>query len=302
MLKTIYNLGLFLAILLFISCTNSSSEMEKEEAEVVEEVVEEIDAQEDLLYQFDNTLFSVPSPYETSSLLKELNLNYNAQIINPLENITKYTGNFKKALNLGVYGADLAYLNLNKQIPEATKYFAAVKMMTEDLNLSGVFDVKIIRRVEANMENEDSLLHILSKAYKNADKYMKDNDRYNTGILIVTGGWVESLYFLSQIYEETKNENLLRRLGDQKYPLENLIKSLTPYYNESEMYTDLVESLIDLSYVYDAIEVEYTYTDPTHDIDKKTTTINSKSVLKINPENTKEISQKITKIRNQIIG
>ncbi len=303
MFRTIYHFSIFFILLSVFSCTNNPDDIVDEEQEIDQEIiVEKNDTSLGLIYQFDNTLFSVPSPYETSSLLKELNISYNPGLINPLQNMPKYIGNFKKALNLGIYGTDLAYLNLNKQLPEATKYFTAVKLMAEDLSLSGVFDNHLIRSLEDNLENEDSLLIILSKAYQKADKYMKDNDRYNTGALIITGGWIESLYFLSQIYEETQNENLLRRLGDQKYPLENLIKCLTPYYNESEMYTDLLESLIDLSYVYDAIDVEYTYVEPITNAEKKTTTINSKSELKVTQENVQEINKKINIIRNQIIN
>ncbi len=302
MLRVIHYLSVLLVIVSLFACTNNNNGIVEEDKEIVENIKpKKKPVSSEHIYQFDNTLFSVPSPYETSSLLKELNINYNSKLINPIENIPKYVGNFKKSLNLGVYGVDLAYLNLNKQMPEATKYFMAIKLMAEDLNLSGVFDSNVIQRVEDNLGNEDSLLYILSKTYKKADKYMKDNERYNTGVLIVTGGWIESLYFLSQIYAETQNENLLRRLGDQKYPLENLIKCLTPFYNESEMYTDLLESLIDLSYVYDAIDVDYTYVEPTLDVEKKTITINSKSKLKITKEDTEEIYKKITTIRSQII-
>lgn len=232
--------------------------------------------------------------------MKDLSLEYNPNIINSVGNSQNYTDNFKKALNLGVYGADLAYLNMNKQIPEAAKYFATIKITAEELQLSGAFDMQTIKRVENNLGNEDSLLYILSKAYRNTDRYLKENNRQDIGVLVITGGWIESLYFLSQVAQETQNEDVIRRLGEQKYPLDNLIKILTPYYNNSEQYISLVESLIDLAYVFDGIDVEYKYEEPTVDAVNKLTTINSSSSFKMNADHVNMITEKIVKIRTTI--
>jgi hypothetical protein len=282
------------------SCKSSSDSDASEEQAIETEVLDELDLQSTQIYKFDNTLFSIPSPYEVSILMKDLHLEYNPGIINSVGNAQNYTDNFKKGLNLGVYGADLAYLNMNKQIPEAAKYFATIKIITEELQLSGAFDVETIRRVENNLGNEDSLLYILSKAYRNTDKYLKDNNRQDIGVLVITGGWIESLYFLTQIAQETQNPDVIKRLGEQKYPLDNLIKILTPYYNNSEQFIELVESLIDLAYVFDGIDVEYVYEEPTTDVAKKLTTINSSSKLLMNEEHVNMITEKIVKIRTKI--
>ena len=232
--------------------------------------------------------------------MKNLNIEYNSNIINSTGNAQTYTDNFRKSLNLGIYGADLAYLNMNKQIPEAAKYFATIKIMAEELQLSGSFDANTIKRVEKNLSNEDSLLHILSIVYRNTDKYLKENNRQEIGVLVLAGGWIESVYFLSQVAQETQNEEIKNRLGEQKYPLENLIKILTPYYNTSELYGELMESLIDLAYVFDGIDMEYAYEKPITDEENKITTINSSSRLLMNAEHINMISEKVSKIRNGI--
>ncbi len=299
------NLKLLIVVLLTSclvwSCKPSSDAETTEEQSIEAEVLDELDLKAAQIYKFDNTLFSVPSPYEVSLLMKDLHLDFNPNMLNSVGNAQNYTDNFEKGLNLGIYGADLAYLNMNKQISEATKYFATVKILTEELQLSGAFDVKTIRRIENNLGNEDSLLYILSKSFRNTDKYLKENNRHDIGVLVIAGGWLESLYFLAQVAEETHHPEIINRLGDQKYPLENLIKILTPYYNNSNQYIDLVESLIDLAYVYDGIDVEYVYAEPTTDALNKITTINSKSKLLMNEEHVSMISEKITKIRNKLI-
>jgi len=296
----IYSAVLLSAMLIFNACGTDSASGETESESIENEVISAIDTNATQIYKFDNTLFSIPSPYEISILMKNLNIEYNPNIINSVGNAQTYTDNFNKSLNLGVYGADLAYLNMNKQIPEAAKYFATIKITAEELQLSGAFNVNTIKRIEKNMSNEDSLLHILSKVYRNTDKYLKENNRQDIGVLVLTGGWIESVYFLAQVAQENDNEEIKTRLGEQKYPLENLIKILSPFYNNSEQYSELIESLIDLAYVFDGIDVEYTYEKPTTDESTKTTTINSSSHLLMNAGHIDMITKKISKIRQDI--
>ncbi len=288
------------AIFIISSCSTDSSVSEDENQSIETEVFNEIDTASTQIYKFNNTLFSIPSPYEISILMKNVGIEYNPNIINSVGNAQTYTDNFTKALNLGVYGADLAYLNMNKQIPEAAKYFATIKITAEELQLSGAFDMKTITRIESNLGNEDSLLHILSVVYRDSDKYLKENNREDIGVLVLAGGWIESVYFLAQVAQETQNEDIKTRLGEQKYPLENLIKILSPFYNNSQQYGDLIESLIDLAYVFDGIEVEYAFEKPIVDVENKTTTINSSSQLLMNPEHISMITEKISKIRTSI--
>jgi len=287
--------------LFFVSSCGTSTE-ENGEQNIEDEVLEEIDSTSTQLYKFDNTLFSIPSPYEVSILMKNLNIEFNPDILNPIGNSPNYTNSFTKALNIGVYGADLAYLNMNDQIPEATKYFATVKIIAEELQLSAAFDVETIKRVESNLGNEDSLLYILSKVYRNTDKYLKENNRQDLGVLVLTGGWIESLSFLAKVAMETNNDQIKERLGEQKYPLDNLIKILTPFYNKSDQYGALIESLIDLAYVFDGIEVEYVYEAPTTNAENKLTMINSSTQLLMNAEHVSMISDKVNKIRTSIIN
>ncbi len=299
-INLLLSIVLLFGLVFFSSCGSDSNSSTDESQSIDNEVFDEIDTTSTQIYKFDNTLFSIPSPYEISILIKNLNIEYNPNIINPVSNSQTYTDTYKKSLNLGVYGADLAYLNMNKQIPEAAKYFASIKIMAEELQLSGSFDANTIKRVENNLSNEDSLLHILSIVYRNTDEYLKENNRQDIGVLVLAGGWVESTYFLAQVAQETQNKELITRLGEQKYPLENLIKILTPYYNVSDQYGALMESFIDLAYVYDGIEVEYTFEKPVTDATNKMTTINGSSKLKMNAEHINMISEKISKIRNGI--
>ncbi|MFN7690355.1 MAG: hypothetical protein ACK5QU_04665, partial [Bacteroidota bacterium] len=78
---------------------------DKKEAENTEEDV--IDGSKDNLVSVNGELFSIPSPLQTSILLKTSGANYSKDLLNVTSKLPSYSTEYKKALNLGVYGADL---------------------------------------------------------------------------------------------------------------------------------------------------------------------------------------------------
>ncbi|MCC7051452.1 MAG: hypothetical protein IT239_06730, partial [Bacteroidia bacterium] len=70
---------------------------------------------------------SIPPPVEITSLIKESGVPFQAEILNATDNTSKYTINYYKALNLGVYGADLGYINLYEKTYQSLKYLDAVR-------------------------------------------------------------------------------------------------------------------------------------------------------------------------------
>ena len=282
----------------FFSCQNDQNTTEEN---IEEQVDQQIDSNATQVIMFNGALFSVPSPYQISLLIKKKHLDFNEEMINPLQNTSNYTNNFKKSLNLGVLGSDLAYLNIYEQTPIAIKYFSKIKTLSQELDISSGFDKDIIERVDKNMGNQDSLLVIISNSYRKADKFLKENNRNDLGVLILTGGFVESLYSITQLSTDINDQDLLYRIGEQKNPLENLIKVISPYYNQSEDYSKLSDMLIDLAYDFDGIDVNYTYEEPTVDVKNKLTVINSKSEVVISEEQLTTIREKVAKIRSFII-
>lgn len=82
--------------------------------------------------------------------------------------------------------------------------------------------------------------------------------------------------------------------------MENLIKLLIPYSEESKNYKFLVENLIDLAYTFDEIVEEYEFVPSTDFPKKKLTIVNSKSKLIITPKLTSVITDKVEKLHTFI--
>ncbi len=253
------------------------------------------------LIKFDGSLFPLPSPYQVAYLVKELGIPYNEHILNSNENAKQYNTTFKQALNLGVYGTDLSYINIYERTPQSISYLNAIKNLSQELGLTSTFSPEFFERIEQNINRKDSLVVMLSHSFLKANTYLRESERTEIGALVLAGGWVESIYILSQLAKTTSSRELINRLGEQKHPLDNLIEVLTPMYYRSEECAKLVDKLIDLAYEFDGIIYSYSYKEPKIEEDNKIIYINSESRVIISEYHLDIISQKIEDIRNFMI-
>lgn len=294
---TIKALSISALAIVFAGCGTDSGTPENNDTDTTKQ----IDQNKSQLLEIDGQLFSIPSPVQTALLIKEVGANFNGEMLNSPKNSTNYSTNFKKAVNLGVYGADLGYVTIYDQTQDAITYLTAIKTVGDELGVSSAFDLELVERFEKNIGNQDSLLSLVSDAYRASDRYLKNNEQNDVGGLILAGGWIESLYFATNAAKMTKNQEIIRRIGEQKNTLNNLIKLLTPYYSKPE-FSELIDGLMEINEIFNNVEFTYTYVEPTTDENSRTTTINSTTEVKISDEQLQNITDKIEQLRNKIIG
>ncbi|MDC0303873.1 hypothetical protein OAL15_02560 [Flavobacteriales bacterium] len=191
-------------------------------AEVEQEMTKEDLAQADAMIQ------QMPSPIEMAILVKHAGGEYNPDLLNDVKNIDNYLTNGKKTLNIGVYSSDVGYTSLYKQTQETVFFLGNLRKLSDDIGLSDAFDQRMFERVESNIENRDSLLLILSSSYDVANQYLKENNRMNTSVLMMAGGWIESMYLAANLGTEGgRPEDIIAlRIIEQNEVLEKLIKSM----------------------------------------------------------------------------
>lgn len=290
--------GIFIALLALVGCKNRTSNNNK----ALQPPVNKVDSTNTALLKINNQIFSIPSPIQTAMLVKKSGYAYNKQILNNSDNYTKYDTKYKKALNLGIYGADLGYISLYDQTQDALSYLASIEKLATDVGVSNMFNADLIKRFQQNMGKQDSLLAMVSEAFRRSDAYFKDNKQSDISSLVLVGGWIESLYFAVQAGNtQTNQKDIIRRIAEQKISVQNIVKMLQPYSDRPE-YSKLIKDLSDLSDMFDNVEFVYNYIPPTVDIKDKMTNINSTSNVKISDDLLKQISGKIIAIRNQIVG
>ena len=149
MLKVQYK-GLIILIFVFMASLTFSNCNNDEGDDSQNDTIDSIEMRNPTLIKINDRLFSVPSPFQVALLVKDNNVPYDKNVLNPIINQANYSTNFKQALNLGIYGADLSYLNIYEQLPDAASYFAVVKILSKELGISSTFDESIMKRIENN--------------------------------------------------------------------------------------------------------------------------------------------------------
>ena len=245
-------------------------------------------------------LFNLPSPLETAFLIEEVGGHFTEALLNPDVDPTKYTTKNAQAMNLGVYGADLGYSLIYNQSQNAWNLLETCKKLGGEIGISPSLYTSLMKRFQGNMENRDSLLIMVSQLNSLSDEYLKENESEDVSALILYGGWVESLYFTTQLTAQIPNPKLRARVGEQKNSLENLI-GLMQQVNTGQL-DDVVSELESLKTIFDQVEYTYEWVEPEPNEGKHLTIIKSKSNVKISDAVLKEISLKITEIRNTIIA
>lgn len=283
-----------LASILFASCGDP-----KKEGETAGDDLPDTDTVKAVALNVGGELFSVPSPIQTALLIQKSGVSYDKTILNPGNKNGQYTSDFAKALNLGIYGADLGYVSMYNQSQDALGYLGAVKQLADKLGVSAAFDQQTMKRINDNISNKDSMLVLVGIAYRASDAYLKTNKRTEISSLILTGGWVESMHFSIVAYNKKPTDEIKHRIAEQKQALGSIIKLMNSHNMPDA--ASLVKELEDLAKVYEGITFKYNYVEPTTDEAKKVTYINSTTEVSISKEQLDQIAAKVLAIRTQII-
>ncbi len=288
--KKIMTLGL--ASLLLSACTDPK---EKEKEDIVE-----TDSVKAAVLNVGGELFSVPSPIQTAMLIKDAGVEYDKSILNDTKKVNMFSTDYLRALNLGIYGADLGYVSLYNKSSDAIGYLASVKQLADKIGVSAAFDASTIKRIENNITNKDSMLVLVGIAYRASDAYLKNNQRTEVSSLILAGGWIESMQFSLNAYSKKPSTQIKYRIAEQKLALGSILKLLKSHNMPDA--SVLVGQLEDLSKIYEGISFKYNYVEPVTDSIKQITYINSTTEVVISEDQLKQIAEKLEGIRSLIIN
>jgi len=246
----------------------------------------------------------VPSPLEISYLLKDAGTQYNYGFLNSPDNASNYNSNFRKAINLGIYGTDLGYANIYEENQDAIKYLNSIKGLANDLSIGQYFDFATIARLATNSKNLDSLLLITTQNFNDINTYLQENKRSNLSILILTGGWLEALHITCQVAQANpSNSQLIEKIGEQKITLDNIFQ-LLQFYTQDPAIADLHKQIVELKATFDQIDIVTVYAESTMEEVNGIIVVkpNSSTTVNITAENVEAIRTQVLKIRESIIS
>jgi hypothetical protein len=234
----------------FTSCKNRAAEKQKEasEKDQIQTVEREIETR----------VYPLPTSAEVIKMLTDLEVGFIIGISNPVENTKKYFSSTTRAINLGVYGADLSYATLYNMQQDVINYMSAIRSLANELNMTKIYDETLYEKIKQNVDNRDLLVEILSKAFNETYGYLSDNDQQPLALLVVGGAWVEGMYLTTHISEAAYQiAGISRVLLEQKKSFELFLELTKPYEGDPSV-SDFVKVLDPIKKVYEGIGTSLT--------------------------------------------
>lgn len=251
------------SVIFFTSCKNSDK---SDDITGIDDIPDStLIAVEKTKESAENVFNSLPDRGEILKLVSENRLEYDTQVLNEPENVKKYNTELYIALNLGVYGSDLSVAGVFEQTQESILFLKCVNSLSQKLGVNKAFDQSMFDRMDAQRDNKDSTLQIITMAFRQADQILKQNNRPATSSLIIAGVWIEGFYTSCQIAKKTPSEGIVKAIIRHKETLDNIIvllgqsnlsKEAMFVLNDLTTISGIMSDIIankDLTYVYETI-------------------------------------------------
>ena len=195
------------------------------------------------------------------------------------------------------------YINTFDKNSIVISYLLAVKDLAEGIKVGQFFDFTALKRLATNSNNLDSLMEISISSFNKMDSYLREQNRSNVSSLIVAGTWIEGLYITGSVIEETKNKELIDRLGEQK-DIVNILLIILENYKNDPNFTELSTYLQELKNLYSKVKITTEFSEPKKmEVDGSLIIVQDEiSHVEITPEQVTKIINQIKKIRKYIVS
>lgn len=289
-----------ISIVFIFSCGNNKIDIKDTNdfnAEMDSDMAESIElsekAEEDIIFY--NLLY----PVDLGVVIDKKGSFFNSSLLNPLNNISNYQDSRQIALALGLYGADLSYLWVFKQSQQALSYFTAIKQLAYEIGIpEGSIKISAVR-AESYADNIDSLVSIARESYRSTDEYLVSANKQELAVLILLGGWVETLNTSLHLYLQP-NERMALKILSQKYSLTSLI-NLMSQNASGEILDTYSESLFNLLGEFDMLQNKYLNDQLELDTINRSIRFRSEGDLQIAPSEFDELKLIVKDLRNSMI-
>ncbi|MDX9945819.1 MAG: hypothetical protein RBS38_00535 [Bacteroidales bacterium] len=234
------------------SCRNKAEKAKTGEKDL------EIEQVQTLEQEIEKNVYPLPTSAEVIKMLSELEVGYIMGIANPVANARKYLTSSAKAINMGVFGADLSYATLYNIQQEVLNYLDAIRSLSNELNMSQIYDENLYDRIRKNFDNREELVNILTEAFDKTYAYLAENDQQSLALLVVGGAWVEGMYLTTHVSEAAYQvAGISRVLIEQKESFDLFVELTEPYLTDQNV-KEFVDRLEPIKKVYEGLTTSLT--------------------------------------------
>jgi hypothetical protein len=225
----------------FYSCGNRSQKKSNERPEISGEIIEQ---------EVEEYIYPLPSTFEVTNMLNEIEASYIFDIASDPENAGSYFTEKSRAINLGIYIADLAYATTYNQTAEIQDYFKAIEKLTRELDISAAFSGDLPEQITKNINNKEELTELVTNVFQDAYSFMNEQGRTELSFLVLAGTVYEGLYLTTHISENTfQNPRLIETILFQKEHILELGKMMEEY-SDSELLGETRQDISAINEIY----------------------------------------------------
>lgn len=280
---------------LIISLLLSACEDEKNQTEKNKNIPDNIDTT-DYVSVIKDVYYSLPSPMEMATVIKKYSVDFNPDSLHKTELYESYTTTKSKAVNMGIYAGDLAFISIYEQYQYSTEYYQTIVKLADDIGIIEGINDTLVQEVEKNIDNPSKIKKIIAEAFFKSDAFLKENNKEYISTYILVGAWVESFYILSNFVKNNQtSEELMQLFIDQRLILKNVMKLVNENFEKST-----VKELEELQNMLNNC-VKITKKDV---LDPYTDSMKTKTFVdyQYKPEDVEKINKKISKIRKIFVS
>lgn len=231
---------------------------------------------------------------ELSSLFESAGAVFTPELMNNPDKTSEYLTSSQQAINLGIYAVDLSYARVFDQVEIASQYFNAMQQLSKNLGIPADYFENTATRFERNFTNKDSLITLANEVYFTTEEFLKANERYTTASIIILGGWVEAITIAINVAIESRDPEIVERLIDQKYSLNNLSLMLSEH-KDSEVIAAYLNELNKLKKAFNKIDVVF-------DVNFDQNSEAGKELIEEAVEQIKALNEVVLAFRNELVN
>ncbi|MFW6328405.1 MAG: hypothetical protein ACOC2F_08855, partial [Bacteroidota bacterium] len=125
---------ILLAFILIAGCRTGGNKYDKEFEEIPDSLLDEGELQVSE-QAMEDIVQNISSPVEIAALVKSLGVPFSKKYLATTKNVDQLNTSFEQALHLGIYGADLGYLNMYSKTSSVLEYITSIKTLSDAINV-----------------------------------------------------------------------------------------------------------------------------------------------------------------------